>query len=183
MYVRNDAPDDLVTAICAGLDLRRDAIPWEGYGPLPVADLCRDTPDGPLDVALHPAAERYWQGLGYRTGGRSHERGRLHELRLERPPRIRSMVTLEIASEILARAPQLDASAFTTQLRLRQQTADVADWFATIVTGDDSESLAALAQRRADVAIVGSGELIFREDIAPDVMATIRAARRERDLA
>lgn len=183
VYVRNDAPDDLVTAICAGLDLRRASIPWEGYGPLPVADICRDTPDGPLDVALHPAAERYWQALGYRTGERSHEHGRLHELRHERPPRIRSMVTLEVASEILARARALDSPAFTTQVRLRQQTADVADWFATIVTGDDRDSLAALAEKRADVAIVGTRELIFREDTPPDVMATIRAALRERDLA
>jgi TRAP-type uncharacterized transport system substrate-binding protein len=65
IFVRTDAPDDLVTSICAGLDLRRASIPWEGFGPLPIADMCRDTPDGPLDVPLHPAALRYWRGKGY----------------------------------------------------------------------------------------------------------------------
>lgn len=65
MFVRTDAPDDLVTSICAGLDLRRASIPWEGFGPLPIADMCRDTPDGPLDVPLHPAAHRYWHEKGY----------------------------------------------------------------------------------------------------------------------
>ena len=65
IFVRTDAPDDLVTSICAGLDLRRASIPWEGFGPLPIADMCRDTSDGPLDVPLHPAAQRYWRDKGY----------------------------------------------------------------------------------------------------------------------
>jgi hypothetical protein len=65
IFVRTDASDDLVTSICAGLDLRRAEIPWEGFGPLPIADMCRDTSDGPLDVPLHPAAQRYWHDKGY----------------------------------------------------------------------------------------------------------------------
>jgi TRAP-type uncharacterized transport system substrate-binding protein len=65
IFVRTDAPDQLVTSICAGLDLRRNQIPWEGFGPLPIADMCRDTSDGPLDVPLHPAAQRYWREKGY----------------------------------------------------------------------------------------------------------------------
>jgi TRAP-type uncharacterized transport system substrate-binding protein len=27
--------------------------------------MCRDTPEGPLDVPLHPGAERYWREAGY----------------------------------------------------------------------------------------------------------------------
>ena len=27
--------------------------------------LCKDTLDGPLDVPLHPGAERYWREAGY----------------------------------------------------------------------------------------------------------------------
>jgi hypothetical protein len=60
VFVHADAPDELVARICAGLDARRAEIPWEGFGPLPISHMCRDTPDGPLDVPLHPAAERYW---------------------------------------------------------------------------------------------------------------------------
>jgi hypothetical protein len=60
VFVHADAPDELVTRICAGLDVRRAEIPWEGFGPLPISHMYRDTPDGPLDVPLHPAAARYW---------------------------------------------------------------------------------------------------------------------------
>jgi len=62
VFVHAGAPDELVTRICAGLDARRAEIPWEGFGPLPISYMWRDTPDGPLDVPLHPAAERYWAG-------------------------------------------------------------------------------------------------------------------------
>ena len=63
VFVHADAPDEIVTRICASLDARRAEIPWEGFGPLPISHMCRDTPDGPLDVPLHPAAERYWNRL------------------------------------------------------------------------------------------------------------------------
>jgi TRAP-type uncharacterized transport system substrate-binding protein len=94
IFVRTDAPDALVASICAGLDLRRDEIPWEGAGPLPIAYMCRDTPDGPLDVPLHPAAERYWHEHGYTTEPLN-AKGQIHPRRdpPERPPRIRSMLS------------------------------------------------------------------------------------------
>jgi hypothetical protein len=157
IFVHAEAPDDLVTGICAGLDLRRDRIPWEGSGPLPIEDMCRDTADGPRDVPLHPAAERYWHERGYSTEPRP-KNGQIHARREppERPPRIRSMLTLEIASEVLARSQSVAPDAFATCIQLRQQTADFKAWFATIVAGETNEALAEIAAERADVALVNS---------------------------
>jgi len=65
VFCHEHTPDDLVTAICAALEARRDRIPWQGEGPLPLERMCYDTPEGPLDVPLHPAAERFWRDRGY----------------------------------------------------------------------------------------------------------------------
>lgn len=65
IFVRADAPDELVTQICAGLDARKHLIPWQGEGPLPLERMCRDEEDTPLGVPLHPAAEAYWRRRGY----------------------------------------------------------------------------------------------------------------------
>jgi hypothetical protein len=65
VFVRDDADDDLVRYICAGLEARREIIPWEGGGPLPLYHMCRDVPEAPLGVPLHPAAERFWTACGY----------------------------------------------------------------------------------------------------------------------
>lgn len=65
MFVRADAPDELVTQICAGLDARKHLIPWQGAGPLPVERMCRDEEDTPLGAPLHPAAEKFWRQKGY----------------------------------------------------------------------------------------------------------------------
>jgi len=65
VFVRDDADDDLVRHICAGLEARREMIPWEGGGPLPLDRMCLDVPEAPLGVPLHPAAERFWTACGY----------------------------------------------------------------------------------------------------------------------
>ena len=65
VYTRADVSDDVVTALCAALEASKERIPWQGEGPLPLDRMCRDTPDGPLDVPLHPAAERFWRQKGY----------------------------------------------------------------------------------------------------------------------
>ncbi len=65
VYTHVDASDDLVYQFCRALDARKDNIPWEAPGPLPTADMCKDTPSGPLEIPLHPAAERYWREAGY----------------------------------------------------------------------------------------------------------------------
>jgi TRAP-type uncharacterized transport system substrate-binding protein len=65
IFVRADAPDWLVTQICAGLDARKHLIPWQGDGPLPVERMVRNAEDTPLDVPFHPAAEAFWRQQGY----------------------------------------------------------------------------------------------------------------------
>jgi TRAP-type uncharacterized transport system substrate-binding protein len=57
--------DELVTTICAALEARRDRIPWEGEGPLPLDRMCIDAEEAPLPAPLHPAAERFWRAQGY----------------------------------------------------------------------------------------------------------------------
>jgi TRAP-type uncharacterized transport system substrate-binding protein len=65
IFVRADAPDDLVEKICTALDARKATIAWEQPGPLPLERMARNTPDAPYDVPLHPAAQRYWSAAGY----------------------------------------------------------------------------------------------------------------------
>lgn len=65
IFVHADAPDTLVTAFCTALDARKAAIPWQGQGPLPLERMCRESPDTPQDVPLHPSAERFWRERGY----------------------------------------------------------------------------------------------------------------------
>jgi len=64
-FVHENADDDLVRRICAGLEARKDIIPWEGEGPLPLERMCIDCPEAPLGAPLHPAAKRFWNERGY----------------------------------------------------------------------------------------------------------------------
>lgn len=65
IFVHADADDDAVISICAGLEARKDTIPWEGTGPLPISIMCRGGDGAPLDVPLHRAAEKFWKERGY----------------------------------------------------------------------------------------------------------------------
>lgn len=65
VFVLEDASDDMVRRVCAGLEYRKDLIHWEGEGPLPLDQMCTDTPEAPLGAPLHPAAERFWKEQGY----------------------------------------------------------------------------------------------------------------------
>jgi TRAP-type uncharacterized transport system substrate-binding protein len=65
VFTRTDASDDLISRFCAALEQRKHTIPWQGSGPLPLERMCRDGPDTPRDVPLHPAAERFWRQQGY----------------------------------------------------------------------------------------------------------------------
>jgi TRAP-type uncharacterized transport system substrate-binding protein len=64
-FTRSDAPDELITGFCQALERRKHTIPWQGSGPLPLERMCRDGPETPRDVPLHPAAERFWRQQGY----------------------------------------------------------------------------------------------------------------------
>ena len=65
VFCLESTPDERVRAFCAGLEARKDRIPWYGEGPLPLHLMCRDTDEGPLTIPLHPAAERFWREQGY----------------------------------------------------------------------------------------------------------------------
>jgi NMT1-like family len=65
VYTHVNVPDTIVTSICSALEARKEKIPWQEEGPLPLDRMCRDTPEGPLNIPLHPAAERFWRDRGY----------------------------------------------------------------------------------------------------------------------
>jgi TRAP-type uncharacterized transport system substrate-binding protein len=65
VFTHADVDDDFVYDFCRSLDARKDQIAWQQEGPLPLHTMCRDSKAGPLDIPLHPAAERYWRDVGY----------------------------------------------------------------------------------------------------------------------
>jgi TRAP-type uncharacterized transport system substrate-binding protein len=65
IFVHAELPDLRVTQICAALEARKDVMPWQEDGPLPLATMCRDTPEAPVPAPFHPAAERFWRERGY----------------------------------------------------------------------------------------------------------------------
>jgi hypothetical protein len=65
VYTHADVADEVVSGICAALEARKDRIGWQEPGPLPLDQMCQDTPGGPLAIPLHPAAERFWRARGY----------------------------------------------------------------------------------------------------------------------
>lgn len=58
-------PEPLAYAMAELLDRFREDYPYDQPTPPPAADICRDTPLGPLAVPLHPGAERYYRERGY----------------------------------------------------------------------------------------------------------------------
>jgi hypothetical protein len=65
IFVHAEADGDFVSQVCESLVARAHLIPWQSPGPLPIERMCRDAPDTPQLVPLHPAAERCWRQLGY----------------------------------------------------------------------------------------------------------------------
>lgn len=65
VFCHAEADDKVITDICAALEARKDRIPWDGSGPLPTNIMCRETPETPQVIPLHPAAERFWRGRGF----------------------------------------------------------------------------------------------------------------------
>jgi TRAP-type uncharacterized transport system substrate-binding protein len=66
LYTHEDTPDEMVQAFCAAIEARKGVIPRDqGDGPLPLDRMCQDTPEGPLYIPLHKAAEAFWKERGY----------------------------------------------------------------------------------------------------------------------
>lgn len=65
VFTHAEVSEGFVYDFCRALDARKGTIAWQEPGPLPLADMCRDTAAGPLEVPLHPGAERYWREAGY----------------------------------------------------------------------------------------------------------------------
>ena len=65
IYTHTDTPDQPVADFCQALEASKDRIPWAQDAPLPLAQMVRSTPEGHLEVPLHPAAECFWHDRGY----------------------------------------------------------------------------------------------------------------------
>ena len=65
IYAHASMPDDVAYALCAAIEARQEAIPVDQEGPLGMAQLCNDSEACPLDVPLHPGAERFYREHGY----------------------------------------------------------------------------------------------------------------------
>jgi TRAP-type uncharacterized transport system substrate-binding protein len=65
IYTAENTSDDLVMDFCRALEASKDRVPWAKDAPLPLAQMVRDTPEGHLEVPLHPAAESFWRERGY----------------------------------------------------------------------------------------------------------------------
>jgi TRAP-type uncharacterized transport system substrate-binding protein len=62
IYARAEFSERLVYEACAAIVARKDQIPWEDTGFTgDLGQLGRDTFSTPIDVPLHPGAERFWR--------------------------------------------------------------------------------------------------------------------------
>jgi TRAP-type uncharacterized transport system substrate-binding protein len=65
MLVRTDMPEDVAYALCEAIEARKELMPTDNYKPLDIAQLCANDEEAPLDVPLHPGAERFYRERGY----------------------------------------------------------------------------------------------------------------------
>ena len=65
IYTMASTPDALVRDFCRALDDSKERIPWAKDEPLPMKQIVRDSPEGHLEVPLHPAAEKFWREREY----------------------------------------------------------------------------------------------------------------------
>ncbi len=68
IFTHQDASDLFIKNFCAALRARRQRIQWQIGGldqpPLPLEQMTRDSRETPLEVPLHPEAERFWRENG-----------------------------------------------------------------------------------------------------------------------
>jgi hypothetical protein len=65
IFVHSETSDEIVTQLCQALEARKDRIPWQEDGPLPLERMVANQREAPYDVPLHAAAERFWRERGY----------------------------------------------------------------------------------------------------------------------
>ncbi|HLI29061.1 MAG TPA: TAXI family TRAP transporter solute-binding subunit [Chloroflexota bacterium] len=65
LYTRADLPDEVAYRVCDAIAARADEIPWEQGAFTGLDQLGRDTEATPIDVPLHPGAERWYRERGY----------------------------------------------------------------------------------------------------------------------
>jgi len=66
LYTRASLPEEQAYLICAALKEREAFIPWDERDFTGLAQLGRDTEATPLDVPLHPGAERWYREQGFK---------------------------------------------------------------------------------------------------------------------
>ncbi len=67
IYSRASLPDQLAYEVCAAFAARESEMPWDWDSYTGLPQIGRDTEETPIDVPLHPGAERWY---------REHARGR-----------------------------------------------------------------------------------------------------------
>jgi hypothetical protein len=65
IFVHSETSDEIVTQLCQALEARKDRIPWQEDGPLPLERMVGNSREAPYDVPLHAAAERFWRERGH----------------------------------------------------------------------------------------------------------------------
>jgi hypothetical protein len=97
----------------------------------------------------------------------------------EKPPRIRAMLTLSVASEVLALAPaSAEPGTFTTRMQLREQTQEFEAWYATIVAGTTGDIVTAVAAGATVLGIVPP-ELLVQAAERPAIRSLFSFGDRE----
>ncbi len=61
LYTRESLPEQVAYDVCAALNARSDQIPWDERAFTGIDQIGRDTEATPLDVPLHPGAERWYR--------------------------------------------------------------------------------------------------------------------------
>ena len=64
LYAAASLPDPLAYDVCAALHARQDQIPWEDGSFREFAQIGRESSATPMDVPLHPGAERWYREQG-----------------------------------------------------------------------------------------------------------------------
>ena len=60
-----ELPDDIAYHMIGVLERIREEIPYDSAQIPPMSSFCRSSEESPLDIPLHPGAERYYREKGY----------------------------------------------------------------------------------------------------------------------